>query len=396
MMIPPPEPAASSAPARDDRRWVVAITPRTLWLTAAIAVTCAGLLVVLVHASGVLLLVFTAIILGEALRPLVAGLGRAHLPRAVAVVLLYLLVGAALAGLGWLLVAPTARQVGALLDQLPETGTRLQAWGDQAGQALGARPAVRQALGAVASQLAPGAAQAVPALLRLPANLLSVLVGTIVVLTMTLFWVLSADQLRAFLLGLVPAAAEGEVAALLTALGQGLGGYVRGILVNMLVIGTLTGLGLLVLGLPYVLLVGLLTGLTEIIPYLGPWISGSAALAVALVAGNPFLALKVLIFYLVLQQVEGETVVPLVMSRAVALNPLTVTVATLIGGAVLGLAGAILAVPLATVIQIVLLRVLAPAVRRAAGRTSASPGPPARDAPATPGADADRPSAPAG
>lgn len=395
-MIPPPEPAASSAPARDDRRWVVAITPRTLWLTAAIAVTCAGLLVVLVHASGVLLLVFTAIILGEALRPLVAGLGRAHLPRAIAVVLLYLLVGAALAGLGWLLVAPTARQVGALLDQLPETGTRLQAWGEQVGQALGARPAVRQALGAVASQLAPEAARAVPALLRLPANLLSALVGTIVVLTMTLFWVLSADQLRAFLLGLVPAAAEGEVAALLTALGQGLGGYVRGILVNMLVIGTLTGLGLLVLGLPYALLVGLLTGLTEIIPYLGPWISGSAALAVALVAGDPFLALKVLVFYLVLQQVEGETVVPLVMSRAVALNPLTVTVATLIGGAVLGLAGAILAVPLATVIQIVLLRVLAPAARRAAGRTSASPGPLARDAPATPGADADRPSTPVG
>ena len=135
-----------------------------------------------------------------------------------------------------------------------------------------------------------------------------------------------------------------------------------------LVIGLLfTGVGLL----------GILAGLTEIIPFLGPWISGGVAVLVALAVGGPIKALEVFILFEVIQLLEGNTVVPLVMSRTVRINPLAVIVAVLIGGSLLGVPGAVLGVPIAGAIQVVIQAVLAPLARRAVSappdQTSAPP-----------------------
>src|SRR5262249_2871786 len=121
------------------------------------------------------------------------------------------------------------------------------------------------------------------------------------------------------------------------------------------------------------LLLGILAGLLELIPYLGPWISGAVAVLVALVAVDPLKALEVVVLFIIVQEVEGNLVQPLVMSWAVHVDPLLVLIAITVGAEALGLVGAVIAVPVAGMAQVITRRLIAPAIRRATdGETTAT------------------------
>jgi predicted PurR-regulated permease PerM len=220
----------------------------------------------------------------------------------------------------------------------------------------------------LASSAARAAQQSAPALVALPIRFLQgifgIFVAVVAVLTMTLFWLLSSPKLKRFVVGLFPPASREQASSVFTNIGRALGGYVYGTLVRMSVIGTLVGIGLAILQVPFALLLGLLTAVTELIPYLGPWISGICAVLVALVAVGPSKAVEVVILFFLVFELESNVVQPLVMSRTLALDALLVIVAVLIGISLLGIIGAILAVPLAAVAQVVVVQVLAPAIRR--------------------------------
>ncbi len=136
------------------------------------------------------------------------------------------------------------------------------------------------------------------------------------------------------------------------------------------------------------LALGVLAGLTEAIPYIGPWLSGVVSVVVALVTVDPLKALEVLILFIIVQQVEGNLVQPLVMSRSVHLDPLLVLIAILVGSELLGLMGAILAVPFAALVQSLVTYALAPAIRHASGVSGAPSAPPAPPAPQSVGGEA--------
>jgi predicted PurR-regulated permease PerM len=108
-----------------------------------------------------------------------------------------------------------------------------------------------------------------------------------------------------------------------------------------------------VLGLDNALLLGVIAGLTEIIPIVGPAIGAIPALIVAFVQGGPELALLVAGVYIVIQVLEGNVLVPIVMKNAVGLPPFVVVVSLLIGAAVAGFVGALLAVPFAAALAVV-------------------------------------------
>jgi predicted PurR-regulated permease PerM len=93
---------------------------------------------------------------------------------------------------------------------------------------------------------------------------------------------------------------------------------------------------------------------------------------VALITVDPGKALQVVVLFILIQEIEGNVIEPLVMSRAVKINPLVVIVAVLIGLDLLGIVGAILAVPVAAAIQIVFVRVLAPAIRRSSASSASA------------------------
>jgi len=363
---------ASPSDNRRSRRLTVSISQRTLWVAAGVALVAVGAVLVLTHALGAVLLVFFAIILAEAIRPLVAPLERLRVPRPLAALAIYLALVLIAIAIGWLLFNPIMSQANDLANQAPTYLEQAQAWFEDMQRALLANDTLSQALSALGSEAVASLQSLAPALLQFPLTLVSgvfgILLSIVLIVTMSVFWLMSADKLRAFALDLIPEHARPGGALLFSDLGRTLGGWVRGTLVAMLLIGVFTALGLALLGVPYALLLGLLAGLLELIPYLGPWISGAVAVLVALVAVDPIKALEVVGLFFIVQLAEGNLIQPLVMSWAVRIDPLLVLVAVTLGAQVLGVVGALLAVPIAGVAQVITLRVVAPAIRHVAGR----------------------------
>jgi predicted PurR-regulated permease PerM len=356
---------------------VVLLRPRTIWLITAMLAGLAVGWVVVGHSLDVWALLFIGIVLAEGLRPLVYGLCARRLPRPLAVLLLYGLVLAVLGLLGWILVTPLVVQVAAFVAALPHFVAQAQHLLGEAQRFLGRTPQAAAMLNALSGQVG-GLAQQIPLLLvTVSLTLVGALFKFIEVLLIAFFWLTATDGLKPFVVGLLPAAAQDPAHAVLAELSHNLGGYVRGVVINMVVIGLLSGAGLAGLGVPYPVLLGVIAGLMEVLPIVGPWISGSVAVLVALATQGLLKGVEVAALFAVIQTIEGNTLVPYVMYRTTALNPLTVLLAVLAGGTLLGLVGAVLAVPVAVVLEVLVLRVLAPAARHASQRASAPPSPPA-------------------
>jgi predicted PurR-regulated permease PerM len=333
----------------------------------------------LTRALGALLLILFAIILAESVRPLVRRLEHRRIPRPLGALLIYLVIAAALVGIGWLLFTPLMTEIKEFISNAPAYLAQSQQWAKDAQQALLANDPLSALFNALAAQLTVSLQAALPSILQSPLTLLSgvfgALISAVIVVTMSIFWLMSADKLRDFTLSLTPERARADGASLFTELGHTLGGWVRGTLVAMLLIGSLTALGLWVLGVPYALLLGILAGLTELIPYLGPWISGTVAVVVTLLTVDPLKALQVVVVFVIIQEVESNLVEPLVMSWAVHIDPLFVLIAITIGFEVLGVVGAIIAVPVAGMAQVITQRMIAPAIRRAVTASGTAPPP---------------------
>jgi predicted PurR-regulated permease PerM len=175
-----------------------------------------------------------------------------------------------------------------------------------AQQAVDANPTLAAALSQLATRAMAEASAALPTLVAVPIGDIGLLLSVVVVLTMAFFWLTALDALRPFLLELLPEKTQATAHALLDDLGSTLGGYLRGVFANMVIIGMLTSLGLAILDAPYALLLGILAGLTEFIPFLGPWISGSVAVLVALAVGGPIKALEMFLLFQVNHLEEEE------------------------------------------------------------------------------------------
>jgi len=380
MQTPERSPSADGTPAAIGTGrpgFSITIAPRTiLYATAAVVALAAGWMLI-TRALAALLIFFVAVIIGEAARPLVLRMERRHVPRPLGVLIVLLVVGAVLGVLIWIMLTPLVAEFGALSANAPVYTHRLQGWIAYWSAALHTNQQLGSFFDSFASQIFSSLQGFAPSLISVPFTLISgafgALLSVVITLTITVFWLSSSAKLKTFLMGLFPQRLQPKVDAIFADMGRSLGGYVRGVLIAMLLIGVLTGAGLGILGVPYALLLGVLAGLTEAIPYLGPWLSGSVAVVVALVTVDPVKALEVIVLFLLIQQLEGNLVQPLVMSRSVHLDPLLVLVAILVGSELLGLMGAILAVPFAAVLQSLMTYALAPAVRGAVG---AMPEPP--------------------
>lgn len=363
---PPPRP-----------RFTVAITPRSTWFAAGVVLVLLVLVLLVTKALGALVLIFLSIILAEAIRPLVVRLQSHHIPQPLAVILIYLGIIAIFVGLLWVVLNPVVTEVGTLAAQFPTYLAHLQQWFADLEHNVNKNPAATNFIRQVSVTLASWAQQLLPSLISVPIALLtgvfSLLINTVIVLTMSLFWLGSSTRFKSFFVELFPLAKRQLVSTVTAQMSRSLGGWVLGTLIAMFLIGSLTALGLLLVGVPYALLIGILAGLTELIPYLGPWISGTIAVVVTLfTTGDPLKVVWVIVVFLIIQEVEGNVIEPLVMHKAVKLDPWLVLVAILIGGELLGLIGVILAVPVAAVLQVVALEVVAPAIRLATNQNGSA------------------------
>jgi predicted PurR-regulated permease PerM len=130
------------------------------------------------------------------------------------------------------------------------------------------------------------------------------------------------------------------------------GGYIRGVVILATLIGLMVGVGMAVLGVPYAVLLGVLAFFMEFIPVLGVFISGAAAVLVALVNYRELLRPAIVLAYFVLVHViEGDVIGPRIMGRAVGIHPATGLIALVAGTEVFGIWGALFAAPLAGLLQ---------------------------------------------
>jgi predicted PurR-regulated permease PerM len=275
-------------------------------------------------------------------------------------------------GLGWLLANRLAVQAMQLSQELPQSLQRIQDY-------LEASPWGRFLL-----DKAPQAAEsfAQPSefwrVTGVVSGVTTFLVAAVVILFVGIFGAAEPAVYKRGLLYLVPPWGRPRVAQALDEVALNLRGWLVGQACLMLLIGVTTAAGLWLLGIPMALVLGLLAGILELVPYLGAWLSAVPAALIALLLG-PWYLVMTLALYLGLHILEGYVLVPLIQRRAVHLPPALTLVAQLLLGELLGVLGLLVAAPL-TVSAVVFLKRLY--VEDALGDKSVEgPGEPDRVAP---------------
>ena len=187
------------------------------------------------------------------------------------------------------------------------------------------------------------------------ANLFGGLLSAITVLVLTFYLLLEKHPLQEAGIGLFPLAHREQVVASLEQVTNKLGAWLRGQLVLSLTVGLITGIAMWAIGIPAPLALGVIAGLLEIIPIVGPLITGILILLMAVISPTGVLVKLTLglIFFIVLQILEGQILVPKIMHKAIGLSPVLVIVALLIGSQIGGIPGAILAIPVVTILQVI-------------------------------------------
>jgi predicted PurR-regulated permease PerM len=335
-------------------------------LVVLLGLTVLGAAVLLARVADVLVLVLVAAILASGLTTPVEALRRRRwgrrgwrLGRGAAIVLVLLGAGAAALVATAALVTPLVGQVDAFIAQVPATvESAVRAW-DRLREPRPWLPdlsGVLERLLVAAEQLGRVLGTAAAGIVRA----LSGLVSGVVVVVLCGYMLADGPKMKAGTLGLLPAAARARADAVLGGIETRFGGWVRGQLVLCVVAGVAAGLGSWALGLPSPLLLGLFAGVTMLVPMIGPALGAVPPVLIALFGPWERLVATIVVFVAIFQ-VEMNVVAPRVMARAVGLSPLLTIVAVAAGAALLGMAGALLAVPVAAALRVVLEEVLPPA-----------------------------------
>jgi predicted PurR-regulated permease PerM len=299
-----------------------------------------------------------ALVLAYLMTPLVDRLARV-MPRAVAILLVYLVfIGVMSAFLAWLIPAVTG-QVRDLADNIPSYQQQLQGFGSDVAQwyqSLPISPEVRQAIeNAVRNSLgAIGNAvqQTVVGAFKAVSGAFGFVVGLFII-PFWLFYVMKdKDRGITALNNMLPRAWRNDIWRIFRIINGILSSYIRGQLLLGLAVGVSVTVGMLIVGAPYAILLGLISGLTEIVPVIGPILGAIPGVALAAFHLEGWvMVLKVLAVYIIVQQLENNLLVPKIQGDSVKLHPSIIMVAIVVGSQVMGLVGLIIAVPVAAILR---------------------------------------------
>jgi predicted PurR-regulated permease PerM len=328
--------------------------PLILWtitMTAlAVIVIWAAYLVrdvlLLLYVSGLLAIGFSPIVrLIERQKALPIGTRR--FPRWLAILILYLAILGTLTLIGLLVIPPLTKQGQQLWSALPDMFDRAQEFLISKG-ILSERLTLREAV-----ERAPrgGGSQAVGTVFSAIIGVVGGIVGLLTILILTFYFLVEAGQLRKKLLRLFPIEDRARVDAAARAITTKVSAWLGGQLLLAGIIGGTSALGLWLLGIPFFYVLALISAIGEMIPVVGPILAALPAIAVAATVSTNKILL-VILFFVVQQQIENHVLVPKLMERQVGVSAVTVIVALLIGGNLLGIPGAILAVPTAAILQV--------------------------------------------
>ncbi len=284
-------------------------------------------------------LVFVAIFLSAAITPWVNWFHLRKIPKAVAVIIIYVIAFAILSFVIVLIVPVVVEQVNQLSASFPDHYEKImlglaQLRGEEVSNM--SIPTLQTAFGPATSGV-----------LGTIASVFGGIVAFAALLVLMFYMIINEKLLVRFIQLLTPKEYRDYAVDFMRRAQIQLGRWLRGQLFLMLFIAILTYVGLSVLGIKYALILALIAGLFELIPYAGPVLSAIPAIIIALTV-SPVMGIFVVIMYFVIQQIENNFLVPKVMQHALGLNPLVTIIAILIGAKLGGIVGAIIAVPTAT------------------------------------------------
>ncbi len=337
--------------------------PRRVAIATLVALAIACAFWILFRFRLVFFSLFIAIVLATAVEPLIDRLARFKIPRAVSMILILLIV-LALIVVGILAVVPMISSEWVTITSLlghSYDGLRasLAASGNLLLQRIAAylpvnpplttQPAAPQAGGA-SSNLAQQA-------VSIGSSILRDLILGIYILILTGLWILEGDVATRVLLMALPFARRDPAREFLGDIERKVGAYTRGLALLTLIMGVLAAIGYGMIGLPNILFLGVFAGLMEFVPLIGPLLGAIPAFLLAASIG-PSKIILTIIAYTIIQAVESHFVVPRVMDRTVGVNPVASLLAFIAFGSIFGFLGALLAVPLAAVVQLILNRLV--------------------------------------
>src|ERR1700722_912036 len=324
-----------------------------LTASAGVAVTY-GVVRGLGAVSSMLLLIGLAFFVALGLEPAVSWLAAKRLPRWAAVTAVLMAALAVLAGSLAAAIPPLLQQAHQFINEAPHYIQRLDDHSSWIGR-LNDRFHVQQRITeTVNSSGGPVLAQAVKA----GTEVFGALADLLVVAVLTIYFLVDLPRIRATLYRLAPHSRRPRAILIGDEVYAKVGAYVFGNIVISVIAGVATFIWLVIFGVPYPLLLGIFVALLDLIPF-GSTVAGFIVAAVALTVSAP-IAVATLGFYLVFRLAEDYLLVPKVIGRAVEVPAVVTLLAVLVGGALLGIVGALVAIPVAAAIQLCAPEVLFP------------------------------------
>ena len=323
-------------------------TRRLLQTVATVAGT-AILVAILWAAREALLLVYISALIAMGFSPIVGVLERVRgVPRWLAILVIYLAIVAGLVLVGLMIIPPLVAQAATLWAKMPAYFNEFQTYLIKHKLMLH-RVTLEEAV-----QSAPTGTggNAVGTVLVAISSLIGGVFGFITILILSFYLLIEAQSMFDALMRFAPAGRRADVATAARQAVIKVSAWLRAQLVLAGVMGVFATIGLYLLGVPYFYVIALIAAIGETIPIVGPVIGGITAVAVSITV-SPQLALMVGGYFLVLHQLEANVLVPKIMERGVGVSPVVVMIALLIGGALWGLVGAVLAIPTAAIISVI-------------------------------------------
>jgi len=322
-------------------RTITEISPKTiLWVLGF------GILAVLVYmVRDIVAVLIFAIIIASALEPILEYAQSKKIPRLLSLIVIYLLFFIFFAALIYIFLP-------LVLDQLRDFFQNYPTYFGKIEEAVGVitfLPGLSGNIHELLSQLT----EQIPSFSSLISYISAIFGGIlsfVVVLVVSFYLSISRNALDNFLRAILPPQFEVYAHSLWVRAQHKMGRWLQAQILLSFIMAVIVGLGLWILGVKYAFLIAVVVGVLEIVPYVGPIVSGGLATLLAL-SQSPILGLWTLIFFVVAQQLEGHILVPLLIKKLVGLNPVAVILAILVGAKLGGILGILLAVPIAAVID---------------------------------------------
>jgi len=325
---------------------------RRMLQTVATVTAVLLVLTVLYVAREALMLIYISALVAMGFSPLVGLIqrpshGRIRLSRTFAILAIYLTIIGALVLVALAVVPPAIAQGRELWARVPELFDDFQRF--LIRYRLMTRPVTLQE--AVLNAPVGSGGNAVSSALFAISSLIGGVFGVVTILILSFYLLIEAEPLFHYLIRFVPADKRAQVGAAARESVLKVSAWLRAQLTLAGVMGVFAAVGLGLMGEPYFYVIALIAAVGETIPIVGPIIGGVTAVAVA-IATSPRLAVTVGIYFFILHQLEANILVPKIMERRVGVSPVAVLIALLVGGALLGLIGAILAIPTAAILAV--------------------------------------------